>query len=460
MLDSIVLVAFAVLAQDVRFEEALLATVPDGYTLEGTPMRGPDGVVYPNVLPVVWSPDGRRVAYAAFHDGVRHPIVDDEIHDSFDFVDPPTWSPNSEHVVFRIGDTKSSTKEAWWALLDGKKEARCDWHGSISVTNDGDLVRWEMPKARIEANGAYTREPMYFRTPFKKGKKWTDGTAISRSPLVAADGSWCASAAANDDGRWTVIVATKKGEKDHGFEESWIADIAVSLDGRQVAVAVPDERSRAAPAGGPPGMPPGFAMPGMGATVVRHGKKTFGRDYDSAAVPIFTPNGKHLAFKALRGEQMGLAFDNDDEAATPWDFVWSPVFSADSRRYAHVANKGGVMEPFWRTTSIGDYAECAGGTNVVVLAKVDGDEIDRWGPFEGTVVDVVIPPGDGPPAFAVEEEGGWRIHWGDRASELFDELGSPVFDQEGERVAFGARIGRELWWKVLGPEEVEDETDE
>jgi hypothetical protein len=38
---------------------------------------------------------------------------------------------------------------------------------------------------------------------------------------------------------------------------------------------------------------------------------------------------------------------------------------------------------------------------------------------------------------------------GDKESELFDEVWSPRFSPDGLNVVFGARVGRQLWWKVM-----------
>ena len=36
-----------------------------------------------------------------------------------------------------------------------------------------------------------------------------------------------------------------------------------------------------------------------------------------------------------------------------------------------------------------------------------------------------------------------------RHVEPFDEVGPPVFDPDSERIAFGARKGRQVFWKLL-----------
>lgn len=37
---------------------------------------------------------------------------------------------------------------------------------------------------------------------------------------------------------------------------------------------------------------------------------------------------------------------------------------------------------------------------------------------------------------------------GDQKGPDFDDVGPPIFSPDGKRVAYGARKGRQLWWKV------------
>ncbi len=50
--------------------------------------------------------------------------------------------------------------------------------------------------------------------------------------------------------------------------------------------------------------------------------------------------------------------------------------------------------------------------------------------------------------------GKWTVIVGNKKSEAFDELDSrgPVFSPDGTRVAFGARNGRKVWWRVIDVE--------
>ena len=52
-------------------------------------------------------------------------------------------------------------------------------------------------------------------------------------------------------------------------------------------------------------------------------------------------------------------------------------------------------------------------------------------------------------AYAKRADGQWRLVVGGTESEPFDEVDKPQFRDDGKMVAFGARKGRELWWKVM-----------
>ena len=68
-------------------------------------------------------------------------------------------------------------------------------------------------------------------------------------------------------------------------------------------------------------------------------------------------------------------------------------------------------------------------------------------------------------AYAVRSEEGWAVVLDGKRSEFFDEVGAPRFSPDGATCVFGARLDRELWWKVHLPAadaggSQEDATDE
>ena len=52
-------------------------------------------------------------------------------------------------------------------------------------------------------------------------------------------------------------------------------------------------------------------------------------------------------------------------------------------------------------------------------------------------------------AYAAKSNGKWFVVAGDAKSDEFDFAWDPSFSPDGKKVAFGARKGAELWWKVL-----------
>jgi hypothetical protein len=52
-------------------------------------------------------------------------------------------------------------------------------------------------------------------------------------------------------------------------------------------------------------------------------------------------------------------------------------------------------------------------------------------------------------AYTGRTEAGWHAVSGDHVSEGFDEVGPPLFSEDGSSLTFGARRGLELWWRTL-----------
>ncbi len=436
-------------AGELLVEERKLGEVPEGVALEGETVYDPDGNPWPVVHRVQWSPDGRRVAHVGLREGRTHAVIDGVVLDAYDFLGAPVWSDDGEHVAFRAGNRESSKRERWYVLLDGERQGAEDWIGALRFAPGSDeLCYWTQPGARLGAMGEYTGGDLVFRRGKKKGKKWDDAHALL--PIAAsADGDVVASPALRK-GEWHVMRFDAKGERKIGRREeghAMITGFALSPDGKDAAIVCPDPRASAPDM---PDLPAGMAPPaGMFGPkpVVIHGKEVYGRDEDGAGQPVFSPNGKHLAYKLLDGDAMGVAIDGACPAPAPGAFVHTPVWSPDSKRVAYAVTEGGEVSPFWRLGPEGDSAVKGGRTTVVVHDR-RGKGIER-GADHAAVRDLAWSPDGDVVAYAARTDEGWAIVCGEARGPAYDEVGPPVFAPDGSAVCYGARSGRELWWRVL-----------
>jgi WD40 repeat protein len=434
---------------ELLLEEQRLATIPEGIELEGEPVFDPDGNEWPNVNPVRWSPDGRRVAYVGIMDGKTHAVIGDEVLKSYDLLGAPIFSYDGEHVAFRAGNRRTAKQEKWHVLLDGKEVGNEDWIGLVAFRPGSDeLCYWTQPGARIGSMGEYTGGDLVFRAGKQKGKQWDDANALL--PVAfSSDGSVIASPAQRK-GAWHVMRFDKKGERKLGKRDdgySLINSFALSPDGKDVAVCCPDPRASGSEM---PDLPPGTAPPaGMFGMhlVVMHGKDVYGRDEHGAGQPVFSPNGKHLAYKLKTDDGMTIGVDGKSTALWPDSFVHTPVWSPDSKRFAYAVTEGGTVSPFWELGPEGDTAIKGGKTRMIVSDRRGKDP--EIGEEYLEVRDVAWTPDGDTVTFRARTDDGWVVVCGERVSPVFDEVGAPVCSQDGSKVCFGARAGRELWWKVM-----------
>ena len=432
---------------DLQLEETLIATIPEGIELEGEARIGPDGNEWPNVSYVYWSADGRRVAYVGMQDGGSYPVIGEEVLAGYQFVDPPVFSDDGQHVAFRVGNRKSSKQERWWVLLDGETQGAEDWIGTIQFRPGTDeLCYWTQPGARIGSMGEYTGGDLVFRAGKKKGKKWDDANALIPVSF-SADGSVIASPAMRKS-KWYAMRFEKKGERKPKKKEGtqMITSLALSPDGKDVALCTMDPRATGSGMSDlPPGMPASAGMFGM-KLIVMHGKEVYGQDQSGAGQPVFSPDSKRLAYKLLSGDKMGIAIDGKPPA-TASDYVHTPVWSPDSKRIAYAVTEGGMVNEFWRLGFEGDYSISGGQTHLYFHDR--GGKNATEGSSYLEVRDIVWGPDDDQIAYRARTDDGWIIVCGDKQSPVFDQVGTPTFGPQGAAVYFGARTERELWWRVL-----------
>jgi len=419
--------------QDVSLEERLLAEIPAGVEIEGTPLIGPDGNEWPNVHPIHWSPDGTQVAYVGITAGGTAPVIGEEVGEPWMFCGSPSFGATGEDVLFRIGRRTSKKSEEWWVLVNGEKIGHEDWIGTPTFSPDGNKIAWwSQPGAKIVSDGSYDRSGQKLIVAERQGKKWKIGKgkkkwqdAMSLGALTFSADSKVVATTAMDKGKWFVITSNGRKEIELTKGSPMVSGFALAPDGKSAAACVFD--SGGTP-GGLPGAPPGMAgiPPGMKGKVV-YGKKEYGKRYDQATEPVISPNGKLVAMVVIKGRKQGIAI-NDEKIDCEYEAVSPGVFRPDGKEIAYAA----ALEK---------------NKTAIVTRATKGRRKSVRGP-EFLEIKSLVWSADGERlAYIARSAEGWHVVGGDLKSEAYDEVGPPRF--AGESIAFGARTGRELWWKVL-----------
>jgi len=129
-------VAYKVETQSGRhaIKVADLSDVPVGMNTEGKyePLAAVAGPEFADVDGPQFSPDGRRLTYAAYDEGKWYVVVDGQKGPSFADAGTPVFSPDGETVAFRA----TSDSRAYFAVMGTTTGASFDWVGRVSFSPD------------------------------------------------------------------------------------------------------------------------------------------------------------------------------------------------------------------------------------------------------------------------------------------------------------------------------------
>jgi len=379
--------------QDVSFEEKRLGSLPEGAEFIFY-VRG-------------FSPDGRTVAFGAKIAGRETVFVGDKKGEDFDKVWHLSWSPNGGLLTYRAerGDRD-------YAVIGGKVSE------PFETVDDPD----PSPDGKTFAYAAKLNGRRFIVHGDKRGPEY----GYAGYPTFSLDGSSVAYKA-RDGRRAFVVHQDKEGT---AYDDLLDRPLVFSPDGRLCYGA-----KRA-----------GKYFYVMGGVE--------GEAFDTVGNLVFSPDGKSYAYAAQVGKQWCLF--KDGVRGPLFDSVWYLKYSPDGKTVAYE-----VREADLTFVMVGDKKDGPFGDLFGITFSPDSKSVAYTGNIGDLIVDgqtrlkgdeiwiKTFSPDCTTVACAVKTGKKWRMIIGDRKGPECDDIYTGTFSADGLRFAYGARIGREFWWKVM-----------
>jgi Tol biopolymer transport system component len=198
-----------------------------------------------------------------------------------------------------------------------------------------------------------------------------------------------------------------------------------------------------------------------------------GPSFDAVTDPAFSPDGREVVYGAV---ERGRAFlVRGDKRGEPFDAVDSPVFASQGAQVAFFAASGGkcvvvvgtrvITPPGAAFDGFSGYPVFSpDGTKVVFSAMVGKQSCAVVDNARGPLFDSVSTPvwsrdskrvaylaGRGPKLFVIVADAVTNTEIARSAEFDWWLFANPMitFNADGTKVAHGAVLGKQLWWKVL-----------
>jgi hypothetical protein len=434
------------------WKENLLAKVPEGLEVSNDLVHRSNRGAFASRSSLVWSADGRTVAYAGTRENEWRPVVGAKVGAAYDHVSIPLIAGG--RAFFAVGRTKTSSTEQHWLWIDGKTVGPEDWMGDIGVSPDGKhAAYWTWPGARV-GNGDPPTSTTHFFTIASEGKggKWT--TALNTKSLVEEglvapifndDGNRAFSCGVGAQG-WVVLQMQANMQDEVSLPAPLIDSFAISKNGAMLAYVKTNaltESSKPIPTAD------------EGAELYFRGKRV-GKNHVGITQPTVDAHGEHVAYAVTLEGRRTVAVDDEKAPEGRYDFIEEMQFDPDGRQLAYVANVGG--QPSSRVPGAFE-----GGETFVVVRSVPPTAA------KGAHAAPPAPPMEAAPhfldvrdlawdakgerlAYCARDDSGWRIVCGKLRGPPHPQVGPPNFAADGGSIGYGSRDGAELWWRVLASE--------
>ncbi len=430
-------------------EEKLLATVPEGYGLGQ----------------VLFSTEGRKVAFSATKNSKWYVFADGTRGNAYDYVRDITFSRDGKRIAY---SARKGSKEN--CVVDGKEGRPFDTVCNPTITRDGSVIVFEA-----------SVKNQFFIAAAGGGEGPRRDMSVVR-PVFSRDGRRMLYILSDDEKRKVTafIADSKTGRVLKTRNYGMIHGVSVSADGSRLAY--------------------GAVRRGKHRVVVQDftGKVKESPAYERAESIVFSPDGKQLAWVA---EQQGKQFVIVSSIAMkrflrgpPFTGIGKPVFSPNGTYLLYTAVSGkktswmlqplniGAMEGAVKQTedpetpralSIdrmydtvdsavfspdGSYFACRGTRNgkyYLVLRNVrNGGKEEQKSPAYDLISNIIVSTDGRHVAWLAKQKERFFVVVRNvdmskaRRGPRYDKIWSPRFSPDGRQVLYGARSGRELWWKV------------
>jgi WD40-like Beta Propeller Repeat len=308
------------------------------------------GPVHEKVEPAVYGAAGAHLAYAAKIGGTWHVVLDGEPGPGFEWVQAPFTSPDGSRWAYY-----ARNYGPWFPVADGVPHP--EWQGAFSLSfspdsqhllflaeRDGKVVLFtdgQPGEAFDSARAGALRPALQDGQVLHRGGQSCLFLRGLLSPLydqlvgTPAYSGVPTAVLGRRSGRWFLVVDGVETAEVPGLSQVPGAAPATF----QAFRVSPDQR-RAAWVRNQDGM----------AVIVVDGRA--GPAYESVGVPVFSPDSRHVAYRARRGKTAVMVLDGVETAPYPLarrapfgdgpteNFGSLPVFSPDSRHLAFVVEQG------------------------------------------------------------------------------------------------------------------------
>jgi Tol biopolymer transport system component len=385
-----------------------------------------------------FSRDGAKCVCVVIKGDKRRPAVGESLGAEFAAVMSAEIDPSGAHTLFRVRESDPKKKFDKCSLVyDGKIIASDDWIGPVALDPNGVPAYWIAHGRVRQADGSAEPGPATLVWGKYKSSKWQFSDAVT-PPMFSRDGKLLTTTCARGQGDFNVLTVDEKGKDDkHGSGS--IFEATPRPTGREVAYChanlVGEDRWQSYQQ----------HLYVMTESLDPRGETTWGsrvgEQYDSAGCPVYSADGQHLACKVMRSSKMGVAIDDQADAACDYTFVDELAPTSNGSAVAFVASNGCKLD-YDKGLEVLRGVEATGGKWYVVHGKVRSAEYDAahfptWSP-DGKVL-----------AYTAKSDGKWRVYIDSKQGEPCDEIACIAWSEDGHAVWYGCRRGSELRWERL-----------